>query len=143
MPQAVDCELLLYTDDTCIIFQHKEGQAKSILFRRKHKIENSKPLNVQYNDIKIKIYSKVTYLGCILDETFSGEFMAIHVINKMNSRLRFLSRQNRFLNVALRRLLCNTMIQTFFDYACNAWYRNINKKLKMSLEAAQNKCIRF
>ena len=23
MPQAVDCELLLYADDTCLIFQHK------------------------------------------------------------------------------------------------------------------------
>ena len=35
------------------------------------------------------------------------------------------------------------MIQPFFDYACNAWYSNINKKLKMCLQAAQNKCIRF
>ena len=35
------------------------------------------------------------------------------------------------------------MIQPFFDYAWNAWYSNINKKLKMCLQAAQNKCIRF
>ena len=35
------------------------------------------------------------------------------------------------------------MIQPFFDYACNAWYPNINKKLKVRLQAAQNKCIRF
>ena len=35
------------------------------------------------------------------------------------------------------------MIQPFFDYACNAWYPNINKKLKTRLHAAQNKCIRF
>ena len=35
------------------------------------------------------------------------------------------------------------MIQPFFDYACNAWYPNINKKLKIRLQAAQNKCIRF
>ena len=165
MPQAVDCELLLYADDTCLIFQHKditeiesalnknfsmlcdwfvdnkltihfgEDKTKSILFGSKHKIKKSKPLNIQYNDIKIKQYSKVTYLGCILDETLSGESMAIHVINKINSRLRFLYRQNRFLNFPLRRLLCNAMIQPFFDYACNAWYPNI--------KAAQNKCIRF
>ena len=69
--------------------------------------------------------------------------MVIPVINKINSRLRFLYRQNRFLNFPLRRLLCNAMIQPFFDYACNAWYPNINKKLKMRLQAAQNKCIRF
>ena len=24
MPQAVDCELLLYADDTCLIFQHRD-----------------------------------------------------------------------------------------------------------------------
>ena len=35
------------------------------------------------------------------------------------------------------------MIQPSFDYACNAWYPNINKKLKMRLQAAQNKCITF
>ena len=35
------------------------------------------------------------------------------------------------------------MIQLFFDYVCNASYPNINKKLKMHLQAAQNKCIRF
>ena len=35
------------------------------------------------------------------------------------------------------------MIQPFFDYACNTWYPNLNKNLKMRLEAAQNTCIRF
>ena len=69
--------------------------------------------------------------------------MAIHVINKVNSRLRFLYRQNKFLDIPLRRLLCNAMIQPFFDYACNAWYPNLNKNLKTRLQAAQNKCIRF
>ena len=69
--------------------------------------------------------------------------MAIDVINKINSRLRFLYRQNRFLNFPLRRLLYNIMIQHFFDYACNACYPNINKKLKMHLQASQNKCVRF
>ena len=24
MPQAVECELLLYDDDTCLMFQHKD-----------------------------------------------------------------------------------------------------------------------
>ena len=117
--------------------------SKSIWFGSKHKTKKSKPLNIQYNDIKIKQYSKATYSGCIFDETLSGESMTIHVINKINYRLRFLYHQNRFLNFPLRRSLCNAMIQPFFDYACNAWYPNINKKLKMRLQAAQNKCIKF
>ena len=173
MPQAIDCELLLYADDTCLIFQHKdiheieivlnknfstlcdwfvdnklsihfgEDKTKSILFGSKNRLKNSKPLNIQYKDINIKQYSKVTYLGFIFDETLSGDSAALHVINKVNSRLKFLYRQSKFLSIPLRRLLCNAMIQPFFDYACNAWYPNFNKKLKTRLQAAQNKCIRF
>ena len=95
-----------------------EDKIKPILFGSKHKIKKSKPLNIRYNYIKIKQYSKVTYLGYIFDETLSGESMAIDIINKINSRVRFLYLQNRFLNFPLRRLLCSAMIQPFFDYAC-------------------------
>ena len=72
MPQAVNSGVLLYADDTCLIFQHKditeietalnknfsvlcdwfvdnklsihfdEDKTKSILFSSKHKIKNSK-----------------------------------------------------------------------------------------------------
>ena len=66
--------------------------------------------------------------------------MSIHVINTINFRLRFLYRQIRFLKFPLHKLLCNTMIQRFFVYACNVWHPNINKKPNMSLQAAQNKC---
>ena len=112
--------LLLYADDASLIFQNKDiskiektlnqnfstlcdwfvdnklsihfgdDKTKSILFSSKHKIKKSKPLNIKYKDVEIKQYSKVTYLGCILDETLSGESMASHAINKISSRLRFL-----------------------------------------------------
>ena len=36
---------------------------------------------------------------------------------------------------------CNDL--TFLENVCNAWYLNINEELKMRLQAAQNKCIRF
>ena len=39
--------------------------------------------------------------------------MATHVINKGNFRLRFLYRQNRFLDIPLRRLLCDTSDENF------------------------------
>ena len=43
----------------------------------------------------------------------------------------------------LRRLLCNTLIQLHFDYACSAWYFNLTKKLKSGTQTAQNKFISF
>ena len=123
MPQTVTCDLLLYADDTCLVFQHKDViEIETVLNKNFSSlcdwfIDNKLSIHFgeektknHYKNIKIKQYSKVTYLGCILDETLSGESMTIHVINKINSRLRFLYRQNRYLSSPLRRLLCNTVI---------------------------------
>ena len=69
--------------------------------------------------------------------------MALHAINKINSRLKLVYRQDKFLNKSLRRLLCNALIQPFFNYDCGAWYANRNQSLKNSLQARQHKCIKF
>ena len=150
MPQAVTSTLLLYADDSCILYQHKdvaqiekrlnedfenpcnwfvdnklsinfgEDQTKSIPFSSKRRAKNIRQLNIKYKDINIKQHSKVTYLGCVLDETMSGVPMALKVINKINGKLKFLYRKNRFLSPELRRMLCNALIQAHFDYACPA-----------------------
>ena len=173
MPQSVDCDLYLYADDSCLVFQHKnvkeiekqlnkdfsslcdwfldnklsihfgEEKTKSILFANKRKVKKLERLGITYKDIKIKQYSNVKYLGCILDETLNGESMALHVLNKVNSKIKFLYRKNKFLSPALRRLLCNAIIQPHFDYACLAWFPNLNLALKKRLQTAQNRCIRF
>ena len=62
----------------------------------------------------------MSYLGCMSDESMSGETMALRVIKKINPSLKFLYRKNRFLDVRLRRLLCNALIQPHFDCACTA-----------------------
>ena len=47
---------------------------------------------------QIKQYQKVTYPGCSLVENLSGETMVLKVMNKINSRLGFTYRKNRFLS---------------------------------------------
>ena len=79
----------------------------------------------------------------MLDESMLGETIALRVIEKIFSRLKFLYRKNRFLDVPLRRLLCNALIQHHFDYVCSAWYPNLSNKLKDKLQVTQNKCIGF
>ena len=173
MSQAVKCELFLYADDTCLIFQHEnvkeiknklnfnfsrlcdwfidnklsihlgEDKTKSIHFGTKLNIKRAEPLNIFYGNVRIKQYTEVTYLGCILDESLSGESMVLHVLYKIKSRLIFLYRQNRFLNKQLRRLLCNAMIQPFFDYARPAWYPSLRKELQKRIQVSQNNCVRF
>ena len=118
IPQTVDYDLFLYADDTCLLFQRKdlerikeeitknfygicdwfvdnklsihfgEDKTKSILFSTKNRKRKIGTLGIQYGDIKIKQYSKVTYLGCELDESLLGEAIALKVINKINSRLK-------------------------------------------------------
>ena len=173
MEQAVTCELLLYADDSCLLFQHEDvkeiervltsnfsslcdwfvdnklsihfgdDKTKAILFSSKSKAKNADPLNISYENVTIKQHTSVKYLGCILDQCLSGESMATQVINKVNGRLMFLYRKNRFLTPQLRRLLCNALIQPHFDYASSAWYMNLDKGYKEKLSVMQRKCIRF
>ena len=72
-----------------------------------------------------------------------GESMARKVISKVNARLKFLHRKNKYLTPNLRRLLCNALIQPHFDCACSAWHHNLSNKLKDKIQTSQNKCIRF
>ena len=131
MSQAVKCNLFLYTDDTCLVFQYKEineiekqlnkesesigdwfvdnklsihfgdDKTKSIFFS-KFKIKKVRKLNIKYEDIQIKQHFKVKYFGCMLDETMSEETMVLSVINKINNKLKFLYRKNRFITPTLR-----------------------------------------
>ena len=120
-----------------------EDKTKSILFASKFKNKNINNLNIKYEYIEIKQHSKVKYLGCLMDETISGEAMALYVIHKINNKLKFLYRKNDFLTPTLRRLLCNALAQPHFDCTCSAWYPNLSKKLKHRIQTTQNKCIGF
>ena len=131
LPLAVVSDSLLYADDTCIVFQHKneiktekqlikdfssvcnwfvdnklsthfgQDKTKSISFGTKYKLRNAKSLNIVYNGIEAKQHAKIKCLGCTLDESLSGESMDLNVIDKINSRLKFLHKQNRFLTPPL------------------------------------------
>ena len=91
MVQAVTCDLLLYADDTGLIFQYKdisiieqqlnrnfsnicnwfvdnklsihfgEDKTKSILFAPLNKCKKLRKLNISYGSLKIKQYSEVTF----------------------------------------------------------------------------------
>ena len=69
--------------------------------------------------------------------------MALNVVSKIDTRLKFLYRKNKFLSPQLRPLLFNALIQPRFDYACSVWYPNLHKKFKTKLQTLQNKCVCF
>ena len=69
--------------------------------------------------------------------------MAKRALQKINGKTKFLYRQNRYLSYHLKRLLCNSLIQLHFDFACCAQYPNLSMSLKNKLQTAHNACIRF
>ena len=151
MARTVDCDLLLYGDDSFFIFRDKsieqiesklnrnfnalcdfslenklsihfgEDKTKSILFGYK-KCKRLKKRDIRRGDIMIKQHWTVTYLGWILDENLSEESMATRIHWKINGKLKVLCRKQNFLDSSLRRLLLNALIQPHFDYACTSWY---------------------
>ena len=166
-----DWDLRLYADDTCLLFTNEnvssieihlnvdfnslcawfidnklsihlgDDKTKCILFKKGKKMYPA--FNITRNENKIKQYSVVEYLGCLLYENMSGELMAKRALKKINGKTKFLYRQNRYLSYHLKRMLCNSLIQPHFDFACCAWYPNLSISLKNKLQTAQNACIRF
>ena len=168
MVQAVKCDLYLYVDDSCLVYTGRdmhavedtlntnvnslcwfvenilnihfdEDKTKSIIFGRR--LNDTHKLDIRRGEIEIKQHKEVKYLGCFFDCNTSGEAMAVKVLNKVNSRLRFLYRKQSILNGPLRCLLCNVLIQPHFDYASQEWDPNLTKTLSIKLQHAQNKCI--
>ena len=62
---------------------------------------------------------------------------------KINAELQFLCRQNEFLTPKIRKLLCNSLIQQLFDYACISWYPLVSRKIIKKTKFTQSKCIHF
>ena len=64
-------------------------------------------------------------------------------LKKINDKLKFLYHQSRYLTPAYIRLLRNALIQSHFDYGCSSCFLLLKANLKLKLQKAQNKCIRF
>lgn len=166
-----DCKLLLYADDSTILFSHKDpdqiadklgkvlescsdwlvdnklslhlGKTECMLFGSKRKLKKVQEFKVICNGHTIESTNSVKYLGLNIDNLLSGELVVNSIISKVNARLKFLYRQSSCLSVKSRKSLCSALILCHFDYSCSSWYASLNKGLKRKLQIAQNKIIRF
>ena len=166
-----ECTLLLYADDSAILFSHKNpevisrhlsselgscskwlvdnklllhlGKTECILFGSRRKLRKVHNFEIECNGHTIKAQSSVKYLGVNLDTFLSGETIANSIIGKANSRLKFLYRQCSCLDEKIRKSLCSALKQCHLDYSCSSWYAGLNKTLKKKLQVTQNKVVRF
>ena len=91
----------------------------------------------------IKQRDTVEYLSCQHDSKLSGQALASNFLRQINAKLNFLYRKSVCLIPAFRRLLCNALIQSHFDCRCSSWFPLLKKNLKIKLQKAQSKHIRF
>lgn len=171
MAGSVNCDLFLYADDSAIIVNGKDvyeiesklsaeleklsywldenklslhfGKTKSILFASRKRLSNVSEMNIKCNNVDISSTSKVKYLGAVLDQDMSGVSMGTNAVKKINSVLKFLYRNADVLDTKCRKLICSSLIQCRFDYACNMWYCSVVKSIKVKLQSAQNTVVRF
>ena len=65
------------------------------------------------------------------------------VLQKVNSTIKYLYRNKRYFDFAVRKMLVNSLIQPRLDYAFNLWYRPLGKVRQHKLQICQNKSMRF
>ena len=164
---AVDCDLVLYADDSVLFIRGKtiigieqklsEKLAKlnvwlidnklllhlrkteSFLFASNRELKQQKFLRISCNGITVGGKEVVTYL----DQDLSGKSMAQKIIHKADASLKFLYTKKMFLNQYCRKTVCMAMIQSRIDYASNFFYHSLLKFLQSRLQAVQNKMIRY
>ena len=121
MESAIDCDILLYADDSALLIRGKSiidikqmlseelaksnvwlidnklslhlGKRESLLFASTRKLKQQKFLRIPCNGIKVGGKEMVTNLGGRLDQDLSGKSMAQKIIHKANASLKFLYRK--------------------------------------------------
>ena len=167
MITSVNCDLFLYADDSTLLVSGKNpaiiqntlsielnairgwleenklsihlGKTESILIASKIRLARTDSLKISCGSVAIESKSKITYLGLTFDNDMSFSSMGNSVIKKVNAKLKFLYRKSAFFGTNERKLLCSALVNPHFEYACNAWYRSVNAKVKHKLQTAQNK----
>ena len=103
------------------------GKTEFIFFGSCKEIGSSPSLDFKCGDTIFSFKKSVRYLGVDLEQTLSGKLILENILKKGNSRLKFLRRQAKCLNLAFS----------------SSWYHGLQKNLKHKLQILQNKTIRF
>ncbi len=171
MPVSVKSKLLLYAYDSVLLVSHRDprvisntlsqelescnewlidnrlwphlGKTEAILCVTKRKTRNAEDFEVKYKDTAIESVSEVKYLGIKIIKTLSGEGTLDTIVKKCTGRINFLYRQAGCLPKAVKRTLCQSLVQCHLDYAVLPWYAALTQKAKWKLQILQNKMVRF
>ena len=171
MQISVSCKLVLYADDSALIFSHTDwriiqetlsselgnchrwlldnklslhvGKTESIVFGTSRRLGSIGDFQVECGGTSVGHVKSVTYLGVHLDENMNGRKHAEDVIKKCAGRMSFLYRKAAFLDFNCRKLLTSALIQPYLDYCSSSWYEGVAKLLKTKFDTLQRRMVRF
>lgn len=171
MPSCVKCRLIQYADDSVLIASGKDphkiseilsadlkncdtwlienklslhmGKTELTIFGSKRKLKRISNFTITHRGITVKSSPTVKYLGVKLDQNLSGQDIAMDIIAKSNSRLKYLHRQAENLNKQTKKILCTALIGSSLDYSVSSWYHGTSGPLKKKLQITQNKMLRY
>ena len=171
MSTCISCKLLLYADDAILLYSHNDintvtdllskevshcyqwltnnklsmhmGKTEAMILCSKRKKSQLQNVSIKCEEFTIKPSEEVKYLGLKMNNTLSGESTVSDIVKKTISRLKFLYRNSKVLDLNTRKLLVSALIQCHFDYAISAWFNGLSKCLRRRLQIVQNKVVRF
>ncbi len=82
-------------------------------------------------------------MGVKIDKTLSGEGILDIFVRKYTGRIKSMYRQAGCLPTAIKKTLCQSLVQCHTDYAISSWYAAMTQKAKNKLQIVQNKLVRF
>ncbi len=112
------------------------GKTEAMLCGTKQKIRSKECFGVKCKDTSIDSISEVKYLGVKIDETPSGEGILETINKKCTGRIKLLYGQAGCLPTAVKKTLCQALVQCHLNYAISSWYAAMTQK-------AKHKMVRF
>ncbi len=94
------------------------------------------------NDVPIKRYAFARNLGVTFDEVLSWRRHINITVGKAYNTLRLLYKYKNFLSLKSKKILCDSLILSFFNY-CDALLCNMNIQLQYKIQKVQNSCVRY
>ena len=113
-----------------------------MLLGSKHMLSKEHTLNLILNNLPIEQVNQYKYLGLLVDERISWNLQIEKMLKRIGQIISFLARLKRCLNESVLKLIYNSMILPYFDYA-DVIYNSATKDLTDRLQKLQNRAGRI
>ena len=120
------------------------AKTELILFgpkRIKDRIRDS--INIHIAGVALPLSNAVKSLGVLIDENLRFDAHINKCVSRAYASLRSIYTNRKFINKNTKRLLCDTMVLTHFNYASPLYYPFLSSVLKSKIQKVQNSCLRL